>query len=533
MNELLAFLRLSCVTTKSALDELERLLIVDLDATLEGIPVLPAEGCLGLFLRLERDTLPASAPERTIAGVEKQSVQAFVALLLSDMLSALGDQYKVLSEKVPPPLTGRPDHVIVRSRDAFVDLANTLVLVEDKAREEGVAETVVVDNVGRGTLDAVGYAITRAEYLWKLFPQADGVRTAFSVFTNGLSVRIFRVTITCEGLKKTGRVLATPLLPLFSSGAARAAAPAGFEALARLLAATPEQLQDAALPPSTLRCVLAGVQLQLGERLGVGGFSNVYACEFEGQPAVAKCAFINERTPLARANLLDEADTLRLLNDAHCPAVPRLLAQGDPVNDAVPFLVIAPRGEPLCMFATTAADPRALAADVAHRVLLALRGAHAAGRLHGDVRPSNVVMEDGKALLVDWGVSLSLNKGAMRKGPIGTLAFASQAVSCSFDDRAAPWFADASVDLESVAYLYAAVALASDEGCTPLWNYAPPARRGGPMPPLDLLQGPRSAAVACAARARWLEEHRTELGEGVFDFLRRVGSGETPYDASF
>jgi hypothetical protein len=108
------------------------------------------------------------------------------------------------------------------------------------------------------------------------------------------------------------------------------------------------------------------------------------------------------------------------------------------------------------------------------------------------------------------------------------LAFASRMVARSFDDAAAPWFADASVDLESVAYLYAAVALGSHMGCTPLWNYAPPARRGGPMPTLDLVQGPRSAAQACDARARWLEEHRAQLGEGVFDFLRRLRSGETP-----
>ena len=122
---------------------------------------------------------------------------------------------------------------------------------------------------------------------------------------------------------------------------------------------------DTAPPPSTLQCVLAGVQLQMGGRVEFGGSSSVcYACVFEGQPAVVKCAAINTRT-MEHSDLRPEADTLRLLNDAHCPAVPRLLAQGDPVNDALPFLVIAPRGEPLCMFATRTADPRALAADVA------------------------------------------------------------------------------------------------------------------------------------------------------------------------
>ena len=189
---------------------------------------------------------------------------------------------------------------------------------------------------------------------------------------------------------------------------------------------------------------------------------------------------------------------------------------------------------PLCSFASDATDARELAAAVAADVLRALRGAHAEGILHGDVRPSNLVMVNGSAMLVDWGASLALDDST-RSHKQGVLSFAASAVALAFDGgQAATWTADASVDLEPVAYLYAAVALGSQLGCAPLWNYGQPVRRGGSLPPLALLS-PSSASVAgmCVARANWLQQHRAELGEGVFDFLRRVQAGETPYDFSF
>ena len=457
--------------------------------------MLSAVECLALFQRLRRDSLPATAPERTIKGVKAQSVQAFVSLFLADILAAVGGHYKVLSEQVLHPLTGRPDHVIVRVRDTFVDISNVLVLFEDK-RTVGVLEDINSPSVKLGSLEAIGYAISRTEHVSHLFPTASEW-TSFAVFTNGLSVRIFRITLTKDG---TASVLATPLLPLFCDVAAPAAAPAGFEALVRLLSATPEQLQDTVLPPNTLQCTLAGRPLQLGERLGVGGFTNVYACNYDGQAAVVKSAELNIRTPLERAGLAAEGSVLRTLNAARCPCVPLLLAEGDRTDgNVVPFLLIAPRGV-----------------------------------LHGDVRPSNVVVLSGSAMLVDWGASLALD-GATLSHKQGVMLFAASPVALAFDvDQAATWTADASVDLEPVAYLYAAVALGSQLGCSPLWNYGQPVRRGGPLPPLALLS-PSSASVAgmCAARANWLQQHRAELGEGVFDFLRRVQAGETPYDFTF
>jgi hypothetical protein len=548
-----------------ALNMLASLLVEDMDGVFAGIPELPALQCRRLFQRLNRPILPASAPKCTTKASVEESVQAFMSRFLADLLDSLGGQYKVMSEKVLAPSTAKPDHVVVLERDVFADLSNSIIIIEDKPREDEVAASLDTDTVKRGALEAIGYIISRVEHQHDRFEHAS-MWTAFAVFTNGLSVRIFCVSLDASGGTGTeSSILATPLLPLFhavapSDAARDAAPPAGFAALARLLAASPAQLGDLAMAPSSLALRLNGALLQLDERLGTGGFTDVYACRLEGEEVVVKCAQLGARTRVEHAGLHGEAATLRALNAAGCPSVPCLVAAGEPPPPlprarfpplAVPFLVLSPRGEPLCAHACTldtAEERLALARRVVRDVLRALRGAHAAGYIHGDVRPSNVVLNartDG-ALLVDWGAALPLNEKSTRTVRLGTLAFACDAVALCFEPTSTsmrqrdtkpvvPYAAVPAVDLEPVAYLFAAVALGGERACAPLWHdqlRAP--SEGGTKPrrspPAPLLS---SAADAVAARAKWLEAHLGALGEGVFAFLERVRAGEMPYDADF
>ena len=558
-EQLLNFLRLACITLTSAESLLQQLLVEDLAATLKGVPELPPARVAEIFQRLKRPLLPPTVPERP-PSKGGDSVQGFVALLLSDIVALVNRELKVLSERSVYPLSARPDHVLMRLRDAFSELSNALILVEDKMREADDAnESVRSKLVREGSLDVVGYTISRVEHLRTMFPSA-GSWVAFGVFTNGRSVRIFRVSMSeAPDGTVTPSVLATPLLPLLEGSGA---VPEGFTALVRLLSASPAELCELAVPPADLSLSVAGAPLHVEDRLGTGGFTNVYATCFEGAAAVVKCALVGGRTPAARAGLAREASVLRALNDAGCPCVPRLLAVGDALSvtpgsgggarppraaPSAPCLVLAPRGVPLCMFAVTLesdAARLALARRVARGALRALRGAHAAGFVHGDVRPSNLVLladgdgdGDGDGVqLVDWGAAKPLGeRGSSRWG---TLPFVSDDVALCFsppepglDQRPedAAWEAAPATDLEPVAYLFAAVALCGAAACVPGWHdplRATP-RVSLPLPP------PGGPADMVAARGAFLRDHAAQLGAPLFEFMRRVRAGETPYDFEF
>ena len=157
---------------------LQELLVEDMAATLAGLPELPSARMEELFQRLKRPLLPPTAPERP-PPKGGNSVQGFVTLLLSDIAKLVNSQLKVLSERAVYPLSARPDHLLVRLRDAFSELSNALVLVEDKMREADDADESVRSKLVReGTLDAVGYAISRVEHLRAMSRrgQVDGVR---------------------------------------------------------------------------------------------------------------------------------------------------------------------------------------------------------------------------------------------------------------------------------------------------------------------------------------------------------------------
>jgi hypothetical protein len=180
-----------------------------------------------------------------------------------------------------------------------------------------------------------------------------------------------------------------------------------------------------------------------------------------------------------------------------------------------PLLLLRPRGQPLPDWvaarvaeavrrapaaadaaAAAAAARRACACAAALGIFDALAAAHAAGRIHCDVRPSNVVVigESGAAVLVvDWGSSCEVGANAARRG---VAAFADARIFARDTFSARP-----AQDVTGALYTWLAVAY--DGGCAAPWL-------GGAG---ALASGDDGDLVV--ARARWLEQMCSTDGAGV------------------
>lgn len=218
----------------------------------------------------------------------------------------------------------------------------------------------------------------------------------------------------------------------------RTAPPGGFAALTRLVAVPmpciaegiPLDHLDAILIPGLELEAPVGnfasieVALTLGNRVGCGGTSDVY--ELEGgfvlsgkaRRAVVKVA----RSTTSHVTLCYEAERKALvaLRDAAAQGlVPELAGVGHrKLGVQWPLLVLLPLGQQLadwvwsCVTRASFASVssrfrvrRSCARIVALRVLDALAASHAMNIIHCDVRPQNIIVADGLAVLADWGIS--------------------------------------------------------------------------------------------------------------------------------
>lgn len=141
-----------------------------------------------------------------------------------------------------------------------------------------------------------------------------------------------------------------------------------------------------------------------------------------------------------------------------------------------PLLVLRPCGKPLAAWvsarvaaasaiggAAGAARARRACADaVVVRLLDALDAAHAAGWVHCDVRPPNIVIVGDEAVLVDWG--LAVRRGGRACGR-SVPAFAASGVFLQHTYAARP-------SQDVIGALLTWVAIAHGTGCAPPWAAA-------------------------------------------------------------
>lgn len=164
----------------------------------------------------------------------------------------------------------------------------------------------------------------------------------------------------------------------------------------RLLAALGHEGEVVAPLPSTI----GGYRVL--EELGRGGFGRVLIVEDpQLGRRVALKVLDRMEDPLSRARFRREAEITAALDHPHIVPIYALGEDG-------PFVFIAMK---LLEGPSLASSCAPLApADVARigaEVAQALHAAHAQGVIHRDVKPSNIVLDEGRAVLVDFGLARS------------------------------------------------------------------------------------------------------------------------------
>jgi eukaryotic-like serine/threonine-protein kinase len=160
------------------------------------------------------------------------------------------------------------------------------------------------------------------------------------------------------------------------------------------------------------------------ERLGVGRRCETWLVWSPRlwAPAVLKLARPHQvANPRGVQTLRREVAALR---DNPHPVLPRLYADG--TADAVPWIALEYVDGPTLADELDDAGPLA-ATDVALmgiQLLTGLRALHLRGIAHLDVKPDNVVLRDGRPILIDFGSAREIGAAQPAGHPVGTLGYA-------------------------------------------------------------------------------------------------------------
>ena len=166
---------------------------------------------------------------------------------------------------------------------------------------------------------------------------------------------------------------------------------------------------------------------RLHERLGVGGWAEVWRATDEqtGETVALKRLHPHvSRDSSARSRLRREAAAVSVIKGPGVVRVRDLVEDGDEVALVLDFV----EGEPLSeILARDGSLPRRQALDIVGQVAEALAAAHAAGIVHRDVKPSNIIVDPaGEAHLIDFGIAQTAEVSSQLTGAgsvVGTLRY--------------------------------------------------------------------------------------------------------------
>ena len=498
--------------------------LAPIDGILGGFPVVDGEAAAAAWatacaLAASAWRPPLLKPGAAAAGLsENRDVHPVIRGVLG---AVAGHRLRVWhDEETPDDACTKahlwPDFVLSDARDAMASVFGALVIVEVKL-PGGItaAATQMRAALRRRVAQLCREADARGESL-------DDAATVFGVGTDGAQVVIARMSSGAPRAGESFAdaipcpVRETAPLPLFPSWDLRqpppvhlaaGPPPAGFAAMLRLcgaphllggggaLASLRVRLQRGAEPASASPRT---EMLALTSRLGTGGTSDVYSCggdscgDDRGGPLAVKVARFSTRR-VAGEFSAERAALAALRGAAAAGLVPEVVAHGEREALAAlsssttplpwPVLLLRPCGEPLeawvaqragaaeraaaaaggaaAAVAAAAAAARIAAADaIVHRVLDALDAAHAAGWVHCDVRPSNVVVAAPHgACLVDWGAAHTPGAALSYRG---VAAFADERIFSARGVAARP-------HVDALAALYTWLAVALGRRCTAPW----------------------------------------------------------------
>src|SRR5262249_939317 len=176
--------------------------------------------------------------------------------------------------------------------------------------------------------------------------------------------------------------------------------------------------------PATIAAAQAGQiigRYEIGSFLGAGGMSQVFtAVDLElRRPVALKLMRPRGRapSPVARARLLREAHALAKLQHPNVVSIYDVGTDDDRVFIAMELVPGSTLG------AWLAASPRPWT-EIRETFLAAGRGllaAHAVGIVHRDFKPSNVIVGDGRVVVVDFGLARSPGESSSDDGDRTTI----------------------------------------------------------------------------------------------------------------
>jgi serine/threonine protein kinase len=257
-----------------------------------------------------------------------------------------------------------------------------------------------------------------------------------------------------------------------------------------------------------------GGRFRVRRRLGVGSQATVYlATDRDGRLYAVKVILAATLSdPATRKRVTREADALGGIDS---PQVVRLVAS-DLDSRSQPWVAMTYIGGQSLETAAAHGQPAATVGSYARDIAYGLRAIHEAGVVHRDIKPANIVVVDGRATIIDFGIATTAGASYLTRvgSLVGTPAFMSpEQTRGSTVGPASDVFSLGSV------IVYAATGRAPFDGTTDLDVYE--AIREG-RSNVDRIADPalRAIAARCLRSSPEDRPSAAEVAQELDDFVR-------------